>query len=502
MRGITSITFANAVTIEYDEIGRRLKLSATGQSDVTYTYDKNSRLKTVTKGAQSVTLAYDDAGRRAALTYPNGVVTSYGYDNADRLLTIAHVKTPTTIESLTYEYDAAGNRTSVTRANAAASLLPTALSQTEYNAANEQIRFNSVTPNLVYDSNGNLTSFTDSSGTTTYSWNVRNQLTTISGPGLTASFVYDGLGRRKSKTVNSVTTGYWYDGNDVLAELNGSTPTATYIRSLSMDEPFIRKGASDEFYQTDALGSALALTDAAGTSQVAYTYEPFGKTTVTGTTSNSLHYTGREDDGTGLYFYRARYYEPHLQRFIQEDPIQFRGGDINFYSYVTNAPLNFSDPLGLLTMQGPPHTPDENTYTYGEMRQYIDKPDVTPEQIADAKASIGAACGRGEDCTSHGGGPTATSGPDASAWKKIKDATGGTDQSGGGRYMCVGTPQCKVVSKCKTCRNGQEVYVKRDPPLPPSGTIQVGSTTTYFYRDPLRGWCNSREFKFGCRKCQ
>src|SRR5437867_13266337 len=93
----------------------------------------------------------------------------------------------------------------------------------KYDAANEQIRFNSATPNLVYDNNGNLTSFTDGSGTTTYTWDARNRLDAISGPGLSATFVYDGLGRRTSKTVNSATTGYWYDGNDVLAELSGST---------------------------------------------------------------------------------------------------------------------------------------------------------------------------------------------------------------------------------------------------------------------------------------
>ena len=86
----------------------------------------------------------------------------------------------------------------------------------------------------------------------TYTWNARNQLTAISGPSLSASFVYDGLGRRTSKTINSTTTGFWYDGDDVLAELSGSTPTATYIRSLSIDEPFVRKQTGgDEFYQAE-----------------------------------------------------------------------------------------------------------------------------------------------------------------------------------------------------------------------------------------------------------
>ncbi len=232
---------------------------------MTYTYDKNSRLKTVTQGSQTVTVAYDNAGRRTSLTYPNGVVTSYGYDNANRLLNLDHIKAPTTIEALTYQNDAAGNRIKLTRANAAASLIPQAVSNTAFDAANEQTRFNSASTNLVYDNNGNLTSFTDGSGTTTYTWNARNQLTAISGPSLSASFTYDGVGRRSSKTINGATTGYWYDGKDVLGELMASTVSATYMRGVRIDEPFIRQTSSaSEYFQADALGSALVLTDTNG----------------------------------------------------------------------------------------------------------------------------------------------------------------------------------------------------------------------------------------------
>jgi len=61
-----------------------------------------------------------------------------------------------------------------------------------------------------------------------------------------------------------------------------------------------------------------------------YTHEPFGKTTATGIASaNAFEYRGREDDGTGLYCYRARYYHPTLQRFTSDDPIGFAGGDVN-----------------------------------------------------------------------------------------------------------------------------------------------------------------------------
>jgi RHS repeat-associated protein len=80
--------------------------------------------------------------------------------------------------------------------------------------------------------------------------------------------------------------------------------------------------AGPRSFLTDGLGSTLALTDSAGLVQNEYTYEPFGKTTTTGVAStNAFKYTGREDDGTGLYYYRARYYHPALQRFVSEDPI-------------------------------------------------------------------------------------------------------------------------------------------------------------------------------------
>ncbi|MGE3911934.1 MAG: polymorphic toxin-type HINT domain-containing protein [Chloroflexota bacterium] len=97
----------------------------------------------------------------------------------------------------------------------------------------------------------------------------------------------------------------------------------------------------------DGLGSTLGLLDPSATPTTAYTYEPFGRTTSTGAFSaNSARFTGREDDGTGLAYYRARYYSPQLQRFISEDPIGFAGGDANLHAYVGNDPVNLTDPSG------------------------------------------------------------------------------------------------------------------------------------------------------------
>lgn len=98
----------------------------------------------------------------------------------------------------------------------------------------------------------------------------------------------------------------------------------------------------------DGLGSILALADASGAIQTTYMYEPFGRAVQSGMASaNPSQYTGRDNDGTGLYFYRARYYSPAWQRFLSEDPIGLNGGQPKLYAYVSNNPVNYVDPLGL-----------------------------------------------------------------------------------------------------------------------------------------------------------
>ena len=165
----------------------------------------------------------------------------------------------------------------------------------------------------------------------------------------TASFVYDGLGRRMSKSIGGNVTQFLYDRLNPVQELDASNAaTANLLTGLRIDERFQRTdstGARD--YLTDILGSTLALTDSSGTMQTSYTYEPFGNTTASGAPStNPFQFTGRENDGTGLYYYRARYYSPTSQHFIAQDPIGFRGGDTNLNAYVGNGPTNRRDPTG------------------------------------------------------------------------------------------------------------------------------------------------------------
>ncbi|GEM_PF-2531202 len=170
----------------------------------------------------------------------------------------------------------------------------------------------------------------------------------MSGPGLASSFQYDAFGRRISKTINSASVSFLYNGANIVQEKVGTTVSANLLVG-GIDEVFTRSDSSGTSgFIKDALGSTLALTNSSGAIQTEYVYEPFGKTTVSGTASNNTSkYTGREDEGTGLYFYRARYYSPSLQRFISEDPIEFEAGDVNLYGYVENDPINFIDPSGL-----------------------------------------------------------------------------------------------------------------------------------------------------------
>ena len=123
------------------------------------------------------------------------------------------------------------------------------------------------------------------------------------------------------------------------------------LTGLGIDEYFQRTDASGaSSYLTDALGSTLALANSAGgLVATSYTYDPFGNTTVSGSSSNPFQFTGRENDGAGLYFNRARYYSPTTQRFIEQDPADTLSSGSGLYTYASNDPADLVDPLGLYT---------------------------------------------------------------------------------------------------------------------------------------------------------
>lgn len=341
-RLVKEITPQGIVEYTYDTVGRRSTMTANGQEPVTYGYDPASRLTQVGQSGKIVVLDYDSTGRRKSLTYPNGTSTVYSYDSASHVLNVSHQgPTSALIVGLTYSYDNAGNPITLTRSNGPASLLPDPV-QASYDAANEQIQFNGAA--VIYDENGSLTF----DGTHNYEWDARNRLQTFADANSSANFSYDALGRRISRSINGLTTVYQYDGSEVVAEIQSGSLDATYVRGLNLDEPFIRFLADEEeYYHTDVLRSVIALTDSQGAISTTYRYEPFGNTQTLGASTNPFQFTGRENDGTGLYYFRARYYEPLLHRFISEDPLR---AITNLYLYVENRPLIAIDPFGLYTV--------------------------------------------------------------------------------------------------------------------------------------------------------
>ncbi len=333
-------TSQGTVSYTYDVVGRRTSMTVGGQPVVSYSYDNADRLTQITQGSSTVSFGYDSGNRRTSLTLPNGIVVNYNYDDASQLTGMTYSLGASTLGNLTYAYDVVGRRTQV-GGSFARTGLPQPVTGTTYNAANQLTQWNGTT--LTYDAEGNLTS----DGTNTYTWDAGNQLVGVSG-GATASFTYDAFGRRAQRTVGGATRSFLYDGLNMVQEQLGGGQTANLLTG-GLDEYFLRTDpAWSQNYLADGHGSTLGLADASGSILTQYTYEAFGLTSVTGATAPQLfQYTGREHDGTGLFYYRARYYSPTLQRFISEDPIGFAAGDPNLYAYVFNSPTNLIDPLGL-----------------------------------------------------------------------------------------------------------------------------------------------------------
>jgi RHS repeat-associated protein len=343
---LTETTPQGSISYTYDNAGRRTTMQVAGQQQVIYTWDNANRLTGIGQGTKSVGFTYDNLNRRSTATLPNGIVATYSYDADSHLIGIDYTAGGGAIGNLTYAYDSVGRRSNVGGSLAAINL-PVPVASASYDAANELTNWNGV--GLIYDPNGSMV--TD--GLHAYSWDARHQLASIDSGG-TATFTYDPFGRRTGKSITGVaSTGFLFDGVNSVQEIASGTPSANLMVG-NTDENFLRTDSSgSSTFLADALGSTIALADASGAVQTRYTYDPFGATSQHGvSTTNTSAYTGRELDVAGLYYYRARYYDPGIDRFISEDPSGFEGG-INLYQYAGDSPLNYVDPLGLtITVNG------------------------------------------------------------------------------------------------------------------------------------------------------
>jgi RHS repeat-associated protein len=361
---------------------------------VEYTYDSLNRLSTVVDhslpvGQQTTTYTYDPAGNLVTATYPNGLQSQFTLDNLNRVTSLNNAK-------LIYEYtlDAAGNRRQVVEH------LPNEAGRTVnwsydniYRLTDEVITLDphsrngnahydldpvgnrtqetATLPGLLpgsftYDADDRLNTETyDANGNTltsagkTFTYDFANRLKSMTEGTVTVTLAYDADGNRVAKTVNGVTTRYLVDDLNptgyaqVVEEVTAGTVTRQYtygLQRISQTQQ-IANAWTPAFYGYDGAGTVRLLTDSTGTVTDTYDYDAWGNTVdTTGSTPNVYLYRGEQyDPDLGLYYLRARYFNPLSGRFLTRDPEAGRikvPATLNRYLYGNGDPIGRVDPSG------------------------------------------------------------------------------------------------------------------------------------------------------------
>jgi RHS repeat-associated protein len=310
----------------YDAVGRLTELThadASNQPLVQYQYER------------------DAAGQLVRETH-HGRTTTYRYDSTGQLVAADH----TGQSDENYTYDAAGNRTGGDYVTG---------------PGNRVLADGAFT--YDYDAEGNLIRRTavDTGNVTTFTYDHRNRLVAVverTTGGETvhaAEFTYDVFDRRIARTVDGVTTYFVYTGARAWADFDAAgTVTARYLYGLEAADDLLarqRPGEGVVWYLADHLYSVRDLIDRDGNLIDHIDYDSFGNVVAETDSSagDRFKFNGREyEPELGLYSYRARFYDPRLGRFINEDSLGLGGGDPNLYRYVFNAPTNYTDPTGHL----------------------------------------------------------------------------------------------------------------------------------------------------------
>jgi RHS repeat-associated protein len=306
---------------------------------------------------------YDNNGNQIKKE-ENGSVTEYKYDSLNRLSKVVYPD----VEEL-FSYDNAGNRTMRRKGG-----IEISYSYDIRNRLIERIEGSEQTK-YSYDSNGNLLTETGRQGTVSYTYDHFNRSERVrkSNGDYIRNF-YDPEGLRNGIEENGRTARFIYSGREIVAEFDGEKVKAASIRG---HELLMLRDAGGEsyYYLNDAHGDVIGLADGKGQMVNSYRYDAFGNIVESREkVHNRFKYAGEQFDAvTGQYYLRARFYNPVVGRFMQEDT--YRGDGLNLYAYVKNNPVNFYDPSGYVCEQ-----------KYNLYKQYREQ-GMTPKQ-AQEQASL------------------------------------------------------------------------------------------------------------------
>ncbi|MFL5931617.1 MAG: Ig-like domain-containing protein [Gaiellaceae bacterium] len=370
------------VTLSYstDPNGRRTSAAGPGGT-VNYTYDSRGRLSSVRDEIGGLfSPAYDNTDRLMGLSRPNGITDALSYRGA-RLTQRDASLGGTMVGRADYTLDALGRRTSLTDLDGVhtfthdlADRLTAALRPPASGLPDESFAYDKVgnrsswvgsppgsvsydagmrllsdgTYDYTYDGEGRMT-LRRNRGTgdvTRYTWNDAGQLTAVTAPDASVSnYRYDAFGRRVEVNDDGAIRRFVYSGWNLRNEFDGANALrATYVAGLFPDGVYeIVRGSARYYPLFDGVGSVTALTDATGAAVGRVRYSAFGVPQSSGVTENAVSFTGHQFDvATGLVYARARYYDPTIGRFLNQDP----EWAVNPYVYALDAPLEFTDPTG------------------------------------------------------------------------------------------------------------------------------------------------------------
>ena len=353
----------------YDPAGRLLDRILSNGSRTAYRFDEAGRLTELSNFATDgsavsrTSYAYDRAANVDGITdLLASETTDYVYDPLYRL---ENVLPPNPAQDILYEYDKVGNRRKETNAGAVRWFI--------YDDANrlEEIHADTETGPLLnsfaYDDNGNLEFKYDASmqPLLSFVYDSRDRVTQIDAQGAISTFAYDPYGFRIQKLDSAGEKNYFLEGEHLeLVRSAAGQLIARFFRGVKIDEVLtadfldVLGKITNRLFHYDEDNSVSGLSDPSGDVVTQTSYAPFGEV-ASGQVGpdNFLGFTGREfDPDTSLYYFRSRYYDPDVGRFLSEDPFGFRAG-VNFYAFAGNNPIGRSDPLGTdaIVNVGPPN---------------------------------------------------------------------------------------------------------------------------------------------------